>query len=81
MRLSFSLCLAALNVVPCLQEILEICAFLCYFGNVLLLLFARRPVLLDFVPDCFFQDALRSARLSETFANLCAYGPCVFNRF
>ena len=55
MRLSFSLCLAALNVVPCLQEISEICAFVCYFGNVLLLLFARRPVLLDFVPDCFFK--------------------------
>ena len=61
MRLSFSLCLAALNVVPCLQEISEICvvlrcfAFVCYFCNVLLLLFARRPVLLDFVPDCFFK--------------------------
>ena len=26
-------------------------AFVCYFCNVLLLLFARRPVLLDFVPD------------------------------
>ena len=58
MRLSFSLCLAALNVVPCLQEISEICvvfAFVCYFCNVLLLLFARRPVLLDFVLDCFFK--------------------------
>ena len=33
-----------------------------------------------FCAGLFFQDALRSARLLETFANFCAYGPCVFNR-
>ena len=32
MRLSFSLCLAVLNVVPCLQEILEICVVLRLFA-------------------------------------------------
>ena len=32
MRLSFSLCLAALNVVPCLQDISEICVVLRLFA-------------------------------------------------
>ena len=82
MRLSFSLCLAALNVVPCLQEISEICVVLRLFA--IFAMYFRFCLHVDlfcgFCAGLFFQDALRSARLSETFANFCAYGPCVFNR-
>ena len=57
-RLSFSLCLAALNVVPCLQEISEICVVLRLFAIfAMYFCFCLHVDLfcLDFVPACFFK--------------------------